>query len=80
MIDVEDWAEVRRLHRAVVIAERIEWPHGMTILNERVRELRPLFVPPDPVQRTTYRPGLSRLHAGWMVPTRAGHDVLGGML
>jgi transposase len=116
MIDVEDWAEIRRLHRAegmgikaiarrtgiarntvrnalrsdeppryeregrgslvdgfepairellgefpempaTVIAERIEWPYGMTILKERVRELRPLFVPPDPSQRTSYRPG-----------------------
>lgn len=171
MIDVEDWAEVRRLHRAeklsikaivrrtglarntvraalrsqappkyerarsgslvdavepdirellrefpsmptVVIAERIGWGHGMTILNERVRELRPLFLPPDPAQRTSYRPGelmqwdlwqpdveipvgfgqvdklwvvngvsgFSRLHGGWMVPTRAAHDVLAGML
>jgi transposase len=171
MIDVEDWAEIRRLHRAermgikaisarlgiarntvraairsqtppkyqraragsrvdevdgelrellgefpsmpaTVIAERIAWTHGMTILKERVRELRPLFAPPDPVQRTTYRPGelgqwdlwqpdveipvgfgqtfkgwvvngvsgFSRLHAGWMVPTRAAHDVLGGTL
>jgi transposase len=171
MIDVEDWAEIRRLHRAeqmsikaiaarlgiarntvraairsqtapkyeraragsvvdtvdgelrellrefpsmpaTVIAERIAWTHGMTVLKERVRELRPLFVPPDPAQRTTYRPGelaqwdlwqpdveipvgfgqtfkgwvvngvsgFSRLHAGWMVPTRAAHDVLGGTL
>jgi transposase len=171
MIDVEDWAEIRRLHRAeklsikaivrrtglarntvrdalrsdsppkyerartgsavdaaepeirallvefpsmptTVIAERIGWDRGMTILNERVRELRPLFVPPDPVQRTSYRPGelvqwdlwqpdveipvgfgqsakgwvvngvsgFSRLHGGWMVPSRAAHDVLGGML
>jgi transposase len=171
MIDVEDWAEIRRLHRAekmsikaiarrlgvarntvrealrsteppryrregggslvdavdgelrvllgefpsmpaTVIAERIGWSHGMTILKERVRELRPLFVPPDPAQRTWYRPGelaqfdlwqpstdiplgfgqidklwvvvgvsgFSRLIGAWMVPTRAGCDVLGGML
>jgi transposase len=171
MIDVEDWAEIRRLHRAekmsikaiaerlgiarntvrtairsqtppkyeraragsavdsadsqirellrefpsmraTVIAERIDWTRGMTILKERVRELRPLFLPPDPCQRTSYRPGelaqwdlwqpdveipvglgqsaklwvvngvcgFSRLHAGWMVPTRAAHDVLGGTL
>jgi transposase len=171
MIDVEDWAEIRRLHRAegmsikaiavrlgiarntvraavrsqtapkyertragsvvdpvdaevrellrefpsmpaTVIAERIAWTYGMTILKERVRELRPLFVAPDPCQRTTYRPGelaqwdlwqpdveipvgfgqtfkgwvvngvsgFSRLHAGWMVPSRAAHDVLGGMV
>jgi len=42
---------------ATVIAERIEWPHGITILKERVAELRPLFRPPDPCQRTSYRPG-----------------------
>ena len=29
----------------------------MTILQDRVAELRPLFVPPDPCQRTSYRPG-----------------------
>ena len=116
MINVEDWAEIRRLHRAegmgiraiaghlgiarntvrealrstgppryeragvgsavdaveteilellrqfptmptTVIAERIGWSRGMTVLKERVRELRPLFVAPDPAQRTVYRPG-----------------------
>ena len=116
MIGVEDWAEIRRLHRAeglsineivrrrglarntvraalrserpplyermskgsivdavdgelrallaehprmpaTVLAERIGWTRGMTVLKQRVRELRPLFVPPDPVQRTAYRPG-----------------------
>jgi transposase len=171
VIDVEDWAEIRRLHRAegmgikaiarrlgvarntvrdalrsevppryeragtgsavdavepeirrllgefpempaTVIAERIGWKRGITILRDRVAELRPLFVPPDPCQRTHYRPGelaqwdlwqpdaaipvgfgqhaklwvvvavcgFSRLTGAWMVPSRAGHDVLGGML
>jgi len=171
VIDVEDWAEIRRLHRAeglgikaiarrlgkarntvrdalrgdeppryeraskgsavdsvepqvrewlrefpempaTVIAERIGWERGITILRDRVAELRPLFVPPDPCQRTSYRPGelaqwdlwqpdvliplgfgqsdkcwvvvgvcgFSRLIGAWMVPTRAGHDVLSGML
>jgi transposase len=42
---------------ATVIAERIGWERGMTVLKERVRELRPLFLPPDPCQRTSYRPG-----------------------
>ena len=32
----------------------------MTILNQRVRELRPLYVPPDPVQRT-FREGAVRI-------------------
>ena len=42
---------------ATVIAERIEWSHGITILRDRVAELRPLFRPPDPCQRTHYVPG-----------------------
>ena len=116
MIDVEDWAELRRLHRAeglsikaiarrtglsrntvraavraeeppqyrrpsrgsivdaveadilallrefpdmpaTVIAERIGWDRSVRVLRDRVAELRPLFVPPDPAQRTSYRPG-----------------------
>jgi len=97
---------------ATVIAERIEWTHGITILRDRVAELRPLFRPPDPCQRTSYQPGelvqfdlwqpdipiplgfdqaaklwvvtavsgFSRFMAAWMVPSRAAHDVLLGML
>lgn len=97
---------------ATVIAERIGWEHGITILRDRVAELRPLFRPPDPCQRTFYSPGelvqfdlwqpetpipvgfdlaeklwvvtavsgYSRFMASWMVPTRAAHDVLAGML
>jgi transposase len=171
LIDVEDWAEIRRLHRAeglgvrtiarrlglarntvrtalrsdgppryerrsagsivdpvepqirellkdvpdmpaTVIAERIGWERGMTVLRDRVAQLRPLFLPPDPAQRTWYRPGelaqfdlwqpdveipvgfgqsaklwtvvgvsgFSRLIGGVMVPSRAAHDVLAGML
>jgi transposase len=97
---------------ATVIAERIEWEHGITILRDRVAELRPLFRPPDPCQRTHYVPGevvqfdlwqpdyeiplgfgqtdklwvvtavsgYSRFMGAHLVPTRAGHDVLAGML
>jgi transposase len=116
VINVEDWAEIRRLHRAegmpvraiarklgmgrntvrralaaegppkyrrpakgsaadaaeprirellaawpdmpaTVIAERIGWSRSLTVLKVRVRELRPLFVPPDPAGRTEYLPG-----------------------
>ena len=42
---------------ATVVAERIGWEHSIRVLRERVAELRPLFVPPDPCQRTFYRPG-----------------------
>lgn len=40
-----------------MIAERIGWTRGMTVLRDRIAELRPLFLPPDPSQRTWYRPG-----------------------
>jgi transposase len=42
---------------ATVIAERIGWERGMTVLKERVRELRPAYLPADPVSRTAYEPG-----------------------
>lgn len=116
MLSVEDWAEIRRLHRAekmpikviartlgisrntvraaiasdgppkyerkptgsvvdgferrirellqacprmpaTVIAERIGWERGLTVLKDRVRELRPAYLPPDPASRTSYVAG-----------------------
>ena len=116
MLSVEDWAEIRRLHRAeglaikaiarmlgvsrntvrsavasdgppryvrrpggsvvdgfeprirellrvyprmpaTVIAERIGWERGLTVLKDRVRELRPVYLPPDPASRTSYPAG-----------------------
>jgi transposase len=97
---------------ATVIAERIGWHRGITVLRDRIAELRPLFRPPDPCQRTSYMPGelaqwdlwqpdieiplgfgqaeklwcvvgccgFSRFLGAWMIPSRAAHDVLGGML
>lgn len=116
MLTVEDWAEIRRLHRveempikviarmmgcskntvkaalrsegppkyervargslvdeveprirellqawptmpATVVAERIGWEHSIRILRDRVSDLRPAYLPPDPASRTTYQPG-----------------------
>ena len=42
---------------ATVIAERIGWGHGLTVLKDRVRALRPYYLPPDPASRTEYDPG-----------------------
>jgi transposase len=42
---------------ATVIADRIGWAHGITILKDRIRELRPLYLPPDPSGRTQYVAG-----------------------
>lgn len=97
---------------ASVIAERIGWKGGMTQFKRRVAELRPLFVPPDPVQRTEHQPGelaqwdlwfppvdipagfdqtarlpvlvgaagYSRYLTARVIPSRRGHDILGGHL
>jgi transposase len=42
---------------ATVIAERVGWTRGLTVFTERVRDLRPAYLPPDPASRTTYEPG-----------------------
>ena len=116
MLSVEDWAEIRRLHRAermpikaiarvmgvsrntvraavasdrppryerprrgsivdaaeprirellkaypsmpaTVIAERIGWDRSIRVLRDRVAELRPAYLPPDPASRTVYAAG-----------------------
>jgi transposase len=36
---------------ATVIAQRIGWTCGLTVLKQRVRELRPAYLPPDPASR-----------------------------
>lgn len=42
---------------ATVIAERIGWEHSSSVLRARVAELRPLYLPADPADRTQYRAG-----------------------
>ena len=42
---------------ATVIAERIGRDRSITVLKDRVRELRPYYLPPDPASRTEYDPG-----------------------
>ena len=41
----------------VIAAERIGWTRSVTVLKDRIRELRPVYLPPDPASRTTYEPG-----------------------
>jgi transposase len=50
---------------ATVIAERIGWDRGLTVLKERIRELRPVYLPPDPASRTSYDPGEIAQHDFW---------------
>jgi transposase len=42
---------------ATVIAERVGWTRGKTVFADRIRELRPAYLPPDPASRTTYVAG-----------------------
>jgi len=42
---------------ATVIAERIGWERGITVLKDRVAELRPAYLPVDPSSRTSYVAG-----------------------
>lgn len=123
MIGVEDWAEIRRLHRAegmsikgiarhlgiarntvrravagedppkyrrapkgslvdavepairellaeyqrmpaTVIAERIGWERSLSVLKRRVRELRPVYLPADPVSRAADHASRSSRRSG----------------
>ncbi|SFF54893.1 IS21 family transposase [Blastococcus tunisiensis] len=127
MLSVEDWAEIRRLHRAegipikqiarvlgvsrntvraalradgppkyartlrgsivddveprvrellaafpmmpaTVIAERIGWSRSITVLRDRVAELRPVYLPPDPASRTQYVAGEIAQFDFWFPP------------
>jgi transposase len=50
---------------ATVIAERIGWGRGLTVLRERVAELRPVYLPPDPASRMAYVAGEIGQHDFW---------------
>lgn len=42
---------------ATVIAQRIGWEHSSSVLRARVAQLRPLYAPADPADRTVYAAG-----------------------
>jgi transposase len=54
---------------ATVIAERVGWTRGITVFKERVRELRPAYLPPNPAGRTTYEAGDIAQCDLWFPPT-----------
>lgn len=62
-----------------VIAERIGWSSSITILRDRVRVLRPFYLPPDPASRTSYEPGHRMQCDLWFPPVDIplGHDQVG---
>ncbi len=42
---------------AAVIAEWVGWTGGITLFKKRIREVRPVHLPPDPASQTTYAAG-----------------------
>ena len=63
---------------ATVIAERIGWGRSITVLRERVAELRPLYLPQDPTGRTSYEPGERVQDDFWFPPVELplGHGTV----
>jgi transposase len=55
---------------AAVIAERIGWTRSIRTLSGRVAELRPAYLPPDPVSRTSYVAGEIGQCDLWFPPVR----------
>ena len=60
---------------ATVIAERVGWTRRMTVFKERVAELRPAYLPPDPASRTTYEAGEMAQCDFWFPDDRAAGRV-----
>jgi len=55
---------------ATVIAERIGWTNSLTILKDRIRQIRPEYVGIDPADRIVRRPGESAQMDLWFPATR----------
>src|SRR3954468_23649361 len=53
---------------ATVIAERIGWDRSIRVLRDRVAELRPIYLPPDPASRTAYVAGEIAQFDLWFPP------------
>jgi hypothetical protein len=63
---------------ATVVAERIGWERSITVLRERVGQLRPLYLPQDPAGRTAYEPGQRAQNDFWFPPAELplGHGKI----
>lgn len=66
---VDVFEEAIRAQLLAVIAERVGWTRGMTVFKERVRELRPAYLPPDPSGRASYDAGDIAQCDLWFPPT-----------
>lgn len=68
--------EIRKLLRldakmpATVIAERIGWEHSITILKDRLRQIRPEYAGVDPADRIVHEPGAAAQMDLWFPEPR----------
>lgn len=53
---------------ATVIEERLGWEHSITILKDRVRQIRPEYAGVDPADRLVHHPGEA---ANWTCGSRS---------
>jgi transposase len=60
---------------ATVIAERIGWEHSLTILKDRIRQIRPEYAGVDPADRLVHEPGQAAQMDLWFPEPRipVGH-------
>lgn len=60
---------------ATVIAERIGWQHSLTILKDRIRQIRPEYAGVDPADRLVHEPGVAAQMDLWFPEPRipVGH-------
>ena len=63
---------------ATVIAERVGWERGLRCSRSGSRELRPVYLPPDPASRTTYLPGEIAQFDFWFPDNRVAGRVRAG--
>ena len=55
---------------ATVIAERIGWEHSITILKDRLRQIRPEYIGVDPADRLVHEPGVAAQMDLWFPEPR----------
>ena len=55
--EIRKWLRVDAKMPATVIAERIGWEHSITILKDRIRQIRPEYAGVDPADRIVHQPG-----------------------
>jgi transposase len=55
--EIRKWLREDAKMPATVIAERIGWEHSITILKDRVRQVRPEYAGVDPADRIVHQPG-----------------------